>query len=349
MASDNDPCAVGWKAIDAALKALYGDREPKHYGTILPAFLGGNDPLDGISAYKNLEPLPHFHYVTYGFSELYEKENEIAELSGFGFELTFRLACGAADEDPPMWVFNFLQNIARYVFSTGNALGEHHHVDLNGPIALTEETQICCVALAKDQQLGEIDSQNGHVTFLQVVGICADEYDLVKCWDCGRMLEYIGRLWPLLITDLKRHSILRDPVLAAEIRVQAEQDGSSQGVLFAENAKWETRDNSLLITLGATAARDIIKLLQSRLLHGKPFSVYGQQHSMLFELATENNWRVEGTLAIVRLSGASIADMLEALKAERGDYRCSTMPNVLVRVVPSEIKGQDGKTVRIVG
>ena len=111
--------------------------------------IGGKDPLQGISAYKNLEPLPHFHYVTYGFSELYEKESEDAKLSGFGFELTFRLACGAGDEDPPVWALNFLQNIARYVFSSGNRLAEHHHIDLNGPIALAEETEIRYIALAR--------------------------------------------------------------------------------------------------------------------------------------------------------------------------------------------------------
>ena len=81
---DDEVRAIGWDAIDAALSPWYSDQEPKHYGTIVPAMLGGNDPLQGISVYKNLEPLPHFHYVTYGFSELYEKESEDPEYSGFG-------------------------------------------------------------------------------------------------------------------------------------------------------------------------------------------------------------------------------------------------------------------------
>jgi suppressor of fused len=37
--------ASGWDAIDAALQNIYGDREPKHYGTIIPYMLGGPDPL----------------------------------------------------------------------------------------------------------------------------------------------------------------------------------------------------------------------------------------------------------------------------------------------------------------
>ena len=56
--------------------------------------LGGNDPLDGISVYTAKEPIEHWHFVTYGFSELYEKETGDPENSGFGFELTFRLVKG---------------------------------------------------------------------------------------------------------------------------------------------------------------------------------------------------------------------------------------------------------------
>ena len=105
---------IGWDAIDAALAPIYGKREPKHYGTILSGMLGGDDPLQGISVYKNLSPQPHYHFLTYGFSELYEKESDDPEFSGFGFELTFRLACDAVDDEPSPWPLNFLQNLARH-------------------------------------------------------------------------------------------------------------------------------------------------------------------------------------------------------------------------------------------
>jgi hypothetical protein len=305
--------------------------------------------LQGISVYKNLEPLPHFHYVTYGFSELYEKESDDPEVSGFGFELTFRLACGAGDEDPPFWALNFLQNIARYVFSTGNRLAKNHHIDLNGPIALDEETDICYIALAIDPQLGEINSANGRVAFLQVVGLCADEYELVKDWDCGKMLEQIARRWPLLVTDLRRESILSSNALAAEIRERAEQEGSSQGETFAKEVCWLTKGDLLSITIGATATRDVVKLLKSRLTHGKPFTVYGREQGVVFQPAAQNGWKTEEMLAVLSLSPPMIAEMLGALKAERGVYRWPSMPQVAIQVVPSEIKDQDGKVVRVIG
>ena len=349
MSGKDEIKSVGWDAIDAALAPIYGSRQPKHFGTVLPMMLGGKDPLQGISAYKNLEPLPHFHFVTYGFSELYEKESDNLDLSGYGFELTFRLACGARDEDPPVWALNFLQNIARYVFSTGNQLAKHHHIDLNGPIALGEDTQICCIALATDPQLGDIETENGRVTFLQVVGLCADEYELIKEWDCGRMLEQVGRQFPLLVTELKRHSILTDPAIAAEIRSVADKEGSSQGEVFVTVAEWQTAGPMLKVKIGATAARDVVKLLKARLTHSKPFVTYGPKHGIVFQPDPQNSWTFDQTLAVLSLSPAMVQQMLESLKAERGIYQWPSMPDVVVEVVPTEIKDQKGNIVRVIG
>lgn len=84
----------GFDAISEKLHALYPGQEGRFYGTVIPYFLGGNDPLDGVEVWKSEEGIPHWHYVTYGFTELYQKECEDPEVSGFGFELTFRLQAG---------------------------------------------------------------------------------------------------------------------------------------------------------------------------------------------------------------------------------------------------------------
>ena len=88
----------GWRAIeDVCLKMYPGQNNPKHYGTIIPWSLGGNDPLDGISIYDGGE---YYHFVTFGLSELYEKESKNKEYSGYGFELTVKLKKdGLEDEE----------------------------------------------------------------------------------------------------------------------------------------------------------------------------------------------------------------------------------------------------------
>ena len=64
---------------------------------------GGNDPIAGISVYLRDEPATHFHFVTYGFTELFGKETDDPETSGFGFELTMRLAAPEESGQLPSW------------------------------------------------------------------------------------------------------------------------------------------------------------------------------------------------------------------------------------------------------
>lgn len=101
--------------------------------------LGGQDPLDYISMYKNdgdveLNVPPHWHYVTFGLSDLHgdgrvhvtENIENPEQRSGMGFELTFRLlqqpSADSNDDLPPIWPASLLQQLARYVFQSGNRL-----------------------------------------------------------------------------------------------------------------------------------------------------------------------------------------------------------------------------------
>jgi suppressor of fused-like protein len=102
----------GWEAIQATLTSRYGAQEAGHWGTVQRYSEGGPDPLDGVSAYRAEGP-PHWHYVTFGFSELYAKTSKNAEESGWGFELSFRLKRAGTETSPPLWPVMTLQNLAR--------------------------------------------------------------------------------------------------------------------------------------------------------------------------------------------------------------------------------------------
>ena len=63
----------GWRAIEEAFLKLYpGQDNPKHYGVLISWEMGGPDPLRGMSAYDGGD---HWHCVSFGMSELYEKES----------------------------------------------------------------------------------------------------------------------------------------------------------------------------------------------------------------------------------------------------------------------------------
>jgi suppressor of fused-like protein len=230
------------------------------------------DPLDGISIYRRAD---HWHFITYGMSELYDKESDLAEETGWGFEFTFRLACADPfDTEPPMWAANFLQNLARYVFSSGNPFDVGHHVDLNGPISLSRpETAIRAITFAEDPELGAIDTPNGRVRFLQVVGLTLDEYAIIERWDARPLLGVLAPYLPLLVTDLARANLADDPRVTPAIEDGVRRDGSATGSMFVQESRWRTEGATTVLTLGADTAQRIARVLTARLPFGRGLAI----------------------------------------------------------------------------
>ncbi|WP_196889435.1 suppressor of fused domain protein [Aureivirga sp. CE67] len=205
----NEEDAVGWFSIDEVTTKLYPNQEPKHFGTIIKYMLGGEDPLDGVSIYESKNQKDHYHFVSYGMSNLYyDIENCEEEYSRWGFEFTFRLAPFDEDPEEPKWVVSLMQNLAKYVFNSKNWFEEYHFIPANGPIRLNTETDITAIAFIEDPEMGSIDTPNGKVQFLQMVGITTEEYKQLKLnpktTEVKLLLEKLKKENPLLITDLKR-------------------------------------------------------------------------------------------------------------------------------------------------
>lgn len=206
----NEEDAVGWECIDRELLKIYPDQQPLHFVPELHYIAGGNDPLDGISVYKSRKQADHFHFVTYGFSELYYHEKAAGgAFSKFGFELTFRLAMEHED-DNIAWACNLLQNLARYVFKSGKWFEEYHLIPANGPIRIGYDTDITALSFVLDPELGKIDTPHGEVSFLQIVGLTTSEYHQLehdpRPSETEKLLEILRQTNPLMITDLKRRS-----------------------------------------------------------------------------------------------------------------------------------------------
>ena len=81
--------ADGWDAITEAFEKVYPtQKDPKHYGTLISWRLGGDSPLQGISIYEGED---YWHFVTYGLSELYEKESENKEIKVISYKLLIHI------------------------------------------------------------------------------------------------------------------------------------------------------------------------------------------------------------------------------------------------------------------
>ena len=201
--------AVGWDCIDQQLANIYGEQEPGHYAPELPYELGGDDPLNGVSFYTSTEQEPHFHFVTYGFSELFYDEDAVGEkFSKFGFELTFRLKMEHEEDDQIGWVFNMLQSIARYVFDSGKWFEPYHFLPAGAPIKMDSDSEITALAFVPDPELGKIDTPHGEVMFLQAVGLTTAEFQELKknpiTTETEKLINKLRQDNRLLITDLDR-------------------------------------------------------------------------------------------------------------------------------------------------
>ncbi len=267
MSSD----APGWSAIDAHLATLYPDVTPQHFGTVIGYRLGGPDPLDGLSFYPRTDPVPHWHAVTYGLSELYDKEAPDPEVSGWGFELTFRVARDAGDTEAPMWAATLLQNLARYVFSSGNVLRPGDHMDANSPLNLDHgTTALTALAFLEDPELDAVTTPNGTVRFVQAVGLTADELAAARGWDTAGVLGLLAERDPLLVTDLDRASITADPAVRAAIDAGTERDGSSTGQLLITGLEVTVSGTDVRLRIPEQHADAVAQAARDRFPYARP-------------------------------------------------------------------------------
>lgn len=169
--SNDEVNTQGWDSITNTFEALYPDQtNPLHYGTIISWQLGGNDPLDGISVY---EADNYYHFVTYGFSELYEKESKDKEYSGYGFELTAKLRKSPATDDTELRTMaGILQSLARYVFENNMIISAYEYIYTGQESGMDskEESKLTGFITVPDEA-GIIDTPNGKVEFVQLVGM----------------------------------------------------------------------------------------------------------------------------------------------------------------------------------
>ncbi|MFC7677443.1 suppressor of fused domain protein [Paenibacillus sp. GCM10028914] len=346
---------TGWDAIEEEVTKIYGVQEPKHYGTAIPYMLGGQDPLDGLSAYKAEAPIPHWHIVTFGFSELYEKESKNPEYSGYGFELTFRVARSKDEEEPPAWALNLLQNMGRYVFSSGNIFSSGDYLDANGPICLGADTELTALAFIPDPELDTLETPNGRVEFLQMIGITEDELEAMKTWNTQGLLEAGKEELPGYITDLSRNSILRVPAIQESVQIGIDRDGSSTGFLFVDQLAWEPGKNTLLskkpsvLTLGAKQAGTVGKLLRGRLLKGKDLNLMSKEISVSLEPASTNEIEKNEQKVHLKLTEAVVDELMHKLLPQEGTIHLSSYKDLIIQVVKTYIKDQDGNVVSTIG
>ena len=168
--SEEEIKASGWDSITETFERIYPDqKDPLHFGTLIKWRLGGSDPLDGISIYDAGE---YYHFVTYGLSELYEKECEDKEYSGYGFEFTLKLKKNPGIDDNELkCVAGILQTLARMTFENGEIFRTYEYSYTGQETGMDSKgiSKITGFITIPDKQAGVIDTPNGQVELFSLL------------------------------------------------------------------------------------------------------------------------------------------------------------------------------------
>ena len=211
--NDNGAPTYGWDAITETFESIYpGQTDPLHYRPIISYMLGGNDPLEGVSVYDGGD---FWHFVTYGFSNLYENEdeNEDAQWSGSGFELTLKLKkipSVVLSETEDLEIKNIvgvLQGLARYVFSSGKGFYPYEYIYTKQENGFDAHQQSKLTGFATLPDIaGTIDTPNGKVEFVCIVGLTDKE--LKSIYEGKQTIREILELLNSDLTDYSREDVI---------------------------------------------------------------------------------------------------------------------------------------------
>ena len=206
---DNDTMndTSGWDAIEKEFLRVYPAQiNPKHYGTLIKWRFGGNDPLDGISIYDGGS---YWHFVSFGLTEMYNKECDDKEISGYGYELTFKLKKdNYADEEAELKnVCGILQSIARLVCVNGERFlpNEYIYTGQTTGIDAQRKSELTGFIIINDPSVETLETPNGKVTFLELIGMTDAE---LKTLSTKTSVATIYNKLGSDITDYNRKSIV---------------------------------------------------------------------------------------------------------------------------------------------
>lgn len=204
----DEEITIGWDAITAAFENIYPtQKNPKHYAPELSIRLGGEDPLDGISIYDGGD---FWHFVSYGLSELYEKESSVKEYSGFGMEFTFKLKKDDFDDEEAelKGICGVMQTLAKVTFDQGMIFraNESIYTGQTQGIDTKMRSKITGFITLLDQSVGSIDTENGKVDFVCLIGATDDELKAIQNQQLS--VEELYKKLGTDITDFKRDSLI---------------------------------------------------------------------------------------------------------------------------------------------
>ena len=132
--------------------------------------------MDGISIYDGGS---YWHFVTFGLSEIYGKETDNKDISGYGYEMTLKLKkYKFKDEERELKnICGILQAIARITYNKGEIFLPDEFIRTGQQTGMDadQESNITGFITISDTSVNTIDTPNGKVEFVELIGMTDSE------------------------------------------------------------------------------------------------------------------------------------------------------------------------------
>ncbi|MDX2086311.1 MAG: suppressor of fused domain protein [Kofleriaceae bacterium] len=262
-------------ALENSVRAAHPGAE-----IVLCAPVEGAEPLNGAVAVHVSAPSPHWLVVSQGFTELWDKESDDPDVSGFGFELSCRIPAVEAQLDFG-WVLHWMQGIRDYLATTETFIGSGHCMPLVAPATRDE---ICNVLFVEDVGLAPTRSRNGNHGYLQMVGVNVAEHDTARSWDVLAFSDLMRARDPLLQTIAGRPSFLADASFLVDMERAMASRAASVGMRGQLPLHWEVhgglvRGKRLDIHVDLACIPDLLMAIKHRVRHGEEMVLFGGPRS----------------------------------------------------------------------
>ena len=138
-------------------------------------------------------------------TELYADERAFGgAFSRWGYEMTFKIKAQTGEEC--LWAMDMLSNLARYTYASERWLEPFECIHGGTPLHEGTDSKITSVITVADTAARSLDTVNGRVDFIQLVGITEEEYQAIQ-QDIGnihKLIDLMKQDNPELVTDMDR-------------------------------------------------------------------------------------------------------------------------------------------------
>ena len=220
-------------------------------------------------------------------------------------------------------------------------------MNANGPIALETDTQLTALGFRADPELGELDTPNGHFTFLQAVGLTEDEMGAMMCWDGEKFLAELEKQIPLCITDLLRTSMIESPAFRTVCQKGVEQDGSSTSFLYMDELGFQHENGHAVLRLGAGHGETLARMLRARVGKGRSLFLQGSRRAVLFHPGEQTGVSEEDGVPVLTLQGNTLEELCTVLQFHTGVYPLTSF-SFIVELVATKITDQSGNVIQVI-